>query len=199
MQLKSLGETFFRQKTDLLISYPLSSVLLYTVLLTSGVLVVQPQVMSYSLRCHGQQYARLPYPSLSPKVFSSSCPLSRWCHPIISSPVISFSSCLLSSPASGSFPMSQFFASGGQSIGASALASILPLNIQGWFPLGRNGLISLLFKGFSRVFSSTTVQSINSLALSLLYGPAVTSIHDYWENHSFDYMDLGWQSNVSAL
>ena len=93
-------------------------------------------------------------------------------------------------PASGSFPMSQFFASGGLSIGASASASILPVNIQGWFPLGLTGLISLLCKGLSGVFSNTTVESINSSGLSLLYGPALTSVHDYWKNHSFDYMDL---------
>ena len=104
------------------------------------------------------RYARLPCPSLSPWVCSNSCPRSQWCHPTISFSVTHFSSCFQSFPASGSFPTSQFFASGGQSIGASASASVLPMNIQGWFPLGLTGLISLLSKGLSRVFSSTTVQ-----------------------------------------
>ena len=102
------------------------------------------------------QHARLPCPSLTTRVCSNSCLSSRWCHPTISSSVIPFSSCLQSYPASGPFPMSQFFVSGGQSIGASA--SALPMNIQGWFPLRLTSLISLLSKGLSRVFSSTTVQ-----------------------------------------
>ena len=102
--------------------------------------------------------ARLACPSLSPRVCSNSCPLTRWCHPTISSFVTPFSFCLQSFPALGSFPVSQLLASGGQRIGASASASVLPLNIQAWFPLGLTGLISLLSKGFSRVFSSTTVQ-----------------------------------------
>ena len=87
--------------------------------------------------------------------------------------------------------------SGDQSIGASAL--LLPLNIQGWFLLRLTGLISLQFKGLSRVFSNTTVQKHQFLSLSLLYGPTLTSMHDYWKNHSFAYMDLCWQSNVSAF
>ena len=94
----------------------------------------------------------------SPGACSNSCPLSWWCHPTISSSVVPFSPCLQSFPASESFPMSQFFASGGQSIGASASASVLPMTIQGWFPLGLTGLISLLSKGLSRVFSNTTVR-----------------------------------------
>ena len=98
----------------------------------------------------------LPLPVLSPGVCSNSCPLNQWCHPTISSFVVPFSSCLQSFPASGSFPMSWLFVSGGQSIGASA--SVLPMNIQDWLPLGLTGLISLLFKGLSRVFSSTPVQ-----------------------------------------
>ena len=89
-------------------------------------------------------------------------------------------------PASGSFQISQFFTAGGQSIGVSASTSVLPMNIQDWFPLGWTGWISLLSKGLSRVFSNTTVQSINSLVLSFLYSPTLTSIHDYWKNHSFD-------------
>ena len=95
--------------------------------------------------------------SQSPRVCSNSCPLSQWCHPTISSSVVPFSSCLQSFPASASFLMSRLFASGGQSFGASASASVLPMNIQGWFPLGLTSLISLKSKGLSRVFSSTTV------------------------------------------
>ena len=106
---------------------------------------------------HGLQHARLPCPSLSPKVCSNSCPLSQWCHPTNSSSVSPFSSCPQSFPVSGSFPMSQFFASGGQSIGASASASVLPMSIQDWFALGLTGLI-LLSKGLSRVFSGNTIQ-----------------------------------------
>ena len=115
-------------------------------------------VVSNSLRPHGLQHARLPCPSPTPGACSHSCPSSRWCHPTISSSVIPFSSCFQSFPASESFPLSQFFTSGGQSIGVSSSASVLTMNIQGWFPLGLNVLISLLSKGLSRVFSNTTVQ-----------------------------------------
>ena len=104
----------------------------------------------------------------------------------ISSLAIPFSFCLQSFPSSGSFPVSQLFTTGGQSIGASTSASILPRNIKGWFPLGLTCLISLKSNGLSRVFSSTTIQSISSSLLSLLYGPTLTSIHDYQKNHSFD-------------
>ena len=97
-----------------------------------------------------------------------------------------FSSCLQSFPASGSFPMSPFFTSGGQSIGVSASASVLPMNIQGWFPLGWTGWISLQSKKLSRVFPNTTVQSISSSVLSFLYSSTLTSIHDYRKNHRFD-------------
>ena len=113
--------------------------------------------MSNSLWPHGLQHTRLPHPSLSPRVCSHSCPLSWWCHSTTSSSVTLFSSCPQSFPASGSFPVNQFFASGSQSTGASASASVLPMNIQGWFPLGFTGLISLLSKGLSRVFFSTRV------------------------------------------
>ena len=109
-----------------------------------------------SLHPHGLQHTRPPCPSPTPRVYSNSCPLSRWCHPAISSSVIPFSSCLQSFPASGSFPRSQLFASDGQSIGISA--SVLPMNIQDWSPLGWTGWISSQSKGFSRVFSNTTVQ-----------------------------------------
>ena len=114
-------------------------------------------VMSDSLRPHGLQYARLPCPSPTPRVYSNSCSLSRWCHPTISSSVVPFSSCLQSFLASGSFQMSWLFALCGQSIGASASAPVLPKNIQGWFPLKLTGWISLQSKGLSRV-SSTTVR-----------------------------------------
>ena len=113
--------------------------------------------MSDSLQTRGLQHARLPCPSPSSGACSSSCPLSQWCHPTISSSVFPFS-CLQSSPALGSFPVSQLFKSGGQSIGASGSASVLPMNIQDWFSLGLTSLISLRSKGFSRVFSDTTVQ-----------------------------------------
>ena len=116
------------------------------------------QVMSNSLQPHGLQHTRPPCPSPPPRVYSNSCPLSRWCHPTISSSDVPFSSCLQSFPASGSFPVSQFFTSGGQSITNSASASVLPVNIQDWFPLGFNGCISLQSKGLSRVFSNTMVQ-----------------------------------------
>ena len=112
-------------------------------------------VMSDSLWPHGLQHARPPCPSPTPRVYSNSCPLSQWCHPTILSSVIPFSSRLQSFPASGSFPMSGFFTSGGQSIRASG--SVFPVSIQGWFLLGWTGLISLLSKGLSRVFSSTTI------------------------------------------
>ena len=115
-------------------------------------------VMSNSLQTHESQHARAPCPSLSPGVHSNSCPSSRWCHPAILSSVIPFSSCPQPLPASGSFPMSQLFAWGGQSIGVSASASVLPMNTQDWSPLGWTGWISLQSKGLSRVFSNTTVQ-----------------------------------------
>ena len=104
------------------------------------------------------QHARHPWPSPTPGVYSNSCPSSRWCHPTISSSAVPISSCLQSFPASGSFPMSQFFTSGGQSIGASASASVLPMNTQDWFSPGLTGWISLQSKGLSRVFFNTTVQ-----------------------------------------
>ena len=115
-------------------------------------------VISDSLRPHGLQHTRLPCPSPTPEAYSNSCPLSQWCHPTISSSVIPFSSRLQSFPASGSFLVSQFFTSGGQIIRVSASASVLPMNIQDWFPLGWTGWISLQSKGLSRVFSNTTVQ-----------------------------------------
>ena len=136
---------------------------------------------------HGLQHARLPCPSPTLGTCSNSCPSSQWCHPTTSSSVIPFSSHLQSFPASRSFPMSQFFALGGQSIGASASASVLPVNTQDWFPLGWTGWISLQSKGLSQESSPTPqFKSINSLELSFLYIPILTSIDDYWKNHSFD-------------
>ena len=155
-------------------------------------------VMS-SLRPHGLQHARLPCTSPSSRRCSNSCPLSRWCHPTISSTVVPFS-CLQYFSASGSFLMNWVFASVGQSIGASASTSVLPMNVQGWFSLGLIGSISLLSKGLSRVFTSTTVwRNIDSSALSVFYCASLTYIQDYWKNHSFDYTDLCRQSNVSAF
>ena len=127
---------------------------------------------------------------------SLSCILSWWCHPTISPSFAPFSSCPQSFPASGSFPMSWLFASGGQSFGASASASDLSTYIQGWILLGLTDLVSLKSKGLSRVFSKPQFKSINSLVLSFLYSPTLTSIHDCWKKHSFDYMDLFWQSDV---
>ena len=115
-------------------------------------------VVSDSLQPHGPQHTRPPCPSTTPWVYSNSCPLSQWCHPTISSSVIPFSSHLQSFPELGSFPMTQFFTSGGQSIGVSALTSVLPMNSQDWFPLGWTGWVSLQSKRFSRVFSNTIVQ-----------------------------------------
>ena len=118
---------------------------------------------SHSVMCdflwpHVLQHARLPCPSPTPRTYSNSCSLSQWCHPTISSSVIPFSSCLQSFIASGYFPMSRFFTWGGQSIGISTSASVLPMNIQDWFPLGLTGLICMQSKGLSRVFSNTTIQ-----------------------------------------
>ena len=145
-------------------------------------------VVSYSLWPLGLQHVRLSCPSPTPRVYSNSCLLSQWCRPTISSSVIPFSSRLQSFPASGSFPVSQFFASGGQKVGVSALAPVLPMNIHDWFPLGWTGWISLPSTGLSRVFSNTTVQKhhINPSVFSFLYGLTLTSIHDFWKNHSFD-------------
>ena len=114
--------------------------------------------MSYSLQPHGLQHAWLSCPSLSLRVYSDSCPLNQWCHPTISSSVVPFSSCLQSFPPLGTFPMSRLFTSGSQSIGVSASASVLSMNIQDLFPLGLTGLISLQSKGLSRVFCNTTVK-----------------------------------------
>ena len=138
-------------------------------------------VVSGSLQPRGLQQATPPCPSPTPGAYSNSCPLSRWCHPTISSSVIPFSSCLHSFPASGSFPMSQFFTSGGQSIGVSASASVLSMNIQDCFLLGLTGWIFLLSKGLSSVFSNTTIQKHQFFDAQFLYSPTLTSTHDYWK------------------
>ena len=136
-------------------------------------------LMSDSLQPHGLQHATPPCPSPTPRGCSNSCPSSQWCHPTISSSVFPFSSCLQFFPASGSFAVNQFFKSLGLSIVASASASVLSMNIQGWFPLGLTGLISLLSKWVSTVFSGTMAWKHQSLVLNLLYGPDLTFIHDY--------------------
>ena len=136
-----------------------------------GVSQLSCSVVSDSLWPHESQHARLPCPSPTPGVYSNSCPSSWWCHPAISSSVVHFSSCPQSLPVSGSFPMSQFFISGGQSIGASATASVHPMNIQGWFPLGWTGWISLQSKGLLSIFSSITVQKHPFFSTQPYYGP----------------------------
>ena len=145
-----------------------------------------------SLRPHGLQHARLPCPSPSPGVCSNSS--SQWYHPIISSSVVPFSSCYQSFPASGSFPMRQVFTSGGQSIGALALASVLPMKIQVW-----QAWSPCCPMDFQESSPEPQFKNTGSSALSLLYGPTITFIHDYWKNHSFEYMDCGWQHDVSAF
>ena len=147
-------------------------------------------VRSNSLWPHRLQHIMLSCPIPTPRACSNPCLSSHGCHPTISSSVVPFSSCLQSFPASGSFPMSQFFASGGQSIRASSWALVPPMNIQDWFPLGLTGWISLQSKGLSRVFSNTTAQKHQFFSIQFLYGPTLTSIYDYWKNNNFDYMDF---------
>ena len=131
-----------------------------------------------TLQPRGLQHARLLCCLLTPRVCSNSCPSCPWCHPTISSSVTHFSSCLQPFPASGSFPMSQLFPSGGQSIVASASASVLPMNLQGWFPLGWAGWICLQSKGLSRVFSNTKAQKHQFFSAQPSYGPTLTSLHN---------------------
>ena len=155
--------------------------------------------MSDYLWPHELQHARLLCSSLSPCVYSNSCPLSQWCQPTISSSVAPVSSCPQSFSFSRSFPVSQLFASGSQNIGASVSAPALPMNIWGWLPLGLTGLISLQSNGLSRVFTRPQFESINSLALSLLSGPTLTSLYDYCKKHRFDYTDLCQQGYICFL
>ena len=154
--------------------------------------------MSNSLQPHGLQYTRLFCPSLTRGACSNSSPLNRWWTPTISSSVIPFF-CLQSFPASGFFLMSQFFASDGQWIGTSGSASVLPMNIQGWFPLVLMGLTSLQSKGPSRVFSNTIVQKHQFFSSQFSLTSTLTSTHDYWKNYSFDYTDFCCQSNISVF
>ena len=134
-------------------------------------------VVPDSLRPHEPQHARPPCPSPTPRVHPNPCPLSRWCHPAISSSIVPFSSCPQSLPGSGSFQMSQLFTWDGQSIGFSASTSVLPMNTQDWSPLGWTGWTSLQSKGLSRVFSKTTVQKHQFFGF--LYSPILTTIHDH--------------------
>ena len=174
------GRRVFRQR----IQSVLHSDIKQNILLCASVQFSR-SVVSDSFQPQGIQHGRPPCPSPTPGVYSNSCPLSQWCHPTISSSVVPFSSHLQSFPTSGSFPMSQFFASGGQSIGVSASASVFPMNTQDWSPLGWTGWISL--QSNSQEPSPTPqFKSISSSALSFLYSPTLTSIHDYWKNHSFD-------------
>ena len=155
--------------------------------------------MSNSLRPHGLQHARPPCPSPTPGVHPNPCPLSRWCHPTISSSVIPFSSHLQPFPASRSFQMSQFFASGGQSIGVSASTSVLPMNTQDWSPLGWTGLISLQSKGLSRVFSNTTVQKHQFFSTQLSL-KSNSLIHRWLMEKPWPWLDRPLpQSNISAF
>ena len=146
-------------------------------------------VVSDSLQPHELQHTSLLCPLLSPRACSNSGPLSQWYHSSISSCIALFCSCLQFFPAPGSFTMSWLFTSGGQSIGASALASALPMNIQDLFPLELTALISLLSKGVWNLLS-TTIQKHQLSVLSLHYGPTLICVHDYWQNHRFDYMNF---------
>ena len=141
-----------------------------------------------TLRPHELHHGRPLCPSPSPRVCPNSYPLHRWCHTAISCSDILFScpQCFL---PSGNFPMSHLFASDDQNTGASASASVLPMSIKGWFPLSLTGLIPLLSKGLSRVFSGTTVRMHQFFVFCLLYGPALTLVHDHWEDYSLDYRD----------
>ena len=155
--------------------------------------------MSDSLQSHELQHTRPPCPSPTPGVHSNSCPSSRWCNPAISSSVVPFSSCPQTLPASESFPMSQLFTWGGQSTGVSALAHSFQRNPRA--DLLQNGLGGSPCSPRDSQESSPTPQfkSINSSALSFLHSSTLTTIYEHWKNHSLDYMDLCWQSNVSAF
>ena len=155
--------------------------------------------MPDSLQIHGLQHTRLLCHPVSPGVCLNSCPLSQWCYLTISSSVIPVSFGLQSFPASRSFAICWLFSSGGQSIGASASGSVLQMNIQGSFLLGLTDLIFFQSKWLSKVYSNTTVQSTNSLLLSHLYGPTLTSIPDYWKSYGFDDMGLCRQSDISVF
>ena len=153
-------------------------------LITHMIFVVVQSRSCVSLQSCRLQHTRPPCPSPSPGVFPVSYSLNRWCHPTISSSVVRFSYCLQSFPASEFFPVSQFFTLGGQSIGVSP--SVLPVTIQDWFPLGWTGWIFLQCKNSQESFPTPQFKNTNSSALSFLYSPTLTSIHDYWKNHSFN-------------
>ena len=153
---------------------------------TPGFPVFTLKIVTIMLTPRSGSWCKFHHTFLPPRVCSNSCPLSKWCYLTISSSATPFSSCPQSFPASESFPNSWLFPSGGQSIRTSAAASVLPMNIQGWFPLGLTGLISLLSKDSQESFPTPQFKSINSLVPSFFYGPNLTSIHDYWKNHSFD-------------
>ena len=160
------------------------------------VAVVLSQVVSYSLLPHGLQHTRLPCPSLSPRVCSNSCPLSQWCHPTSSSSVTPFSSCLQSFPASGSFPMTAFYIRWPK----YRCFSISPSNEYPGLISFRIDRFDLLAVGlFKRLLQHHSLKASNSSALSLLQGPTLTSVQDYWKNHNFDCTDLCWRSDVSAF
>ena len=159
-------------------------------------LLFSQPVMSNSLQPHGLQHVRPLCPSSSSEVCPSSCPLNQWYHPAISSSDMLFSFCPQSFPASGTFPMSQLFA---DDWNTGASVSILPMSIQGWFPLRLTDLLSLLSKDSQESSLAPQLKGINSLVLCLLYGPALTTVCDHWEDHSLDYTDLCQQSFVSAL
>ena len=143
-------------------------------------------VMSNCLWPHELQHARTPCPSPTARNYPNLCPLSRWCHPTISSSVIPLSSCPQSFPASGSFQMSQLFVSSGQNIRVSAWTSVFPMNTQNWSPLGWISWIFLQSKGSQESSQTPQFKSINSSSLSFLHSPTLASIHDHWKNHSLD-------------
>ena len=151
-----------------------------------------------TLWLHGLKHTRFPYSSPIPRAYSNSCPSSEWCHPTISSSAVPFSSHLQSFPASGTFLVSRLFASDDQNTGASASASVLPVNIQGWYPLRLTGS-PCCPRDFQESSPAPQFEVINSPVFCLLYGPALTSIHDHWEDHSLDYTELCLQSNISAF
>ena len=153
-------------------------------------------VVSNSLQPHGMQHARLPCPSPTPGAYSNSCPLSQWCHPTTSSSVIPFS-CLHSFAALGSFPVSEFFTSGGQSIGVSASASVLSMNIHDWFPLGLTRLISFQSKGLSRVFSNTTVQKHQFFGAQLTLW-SISHIHTWLLEKQHPVVDVPGDGNAHS-
>ena len=156
--------------------------------------------MSDSLLPHGLQIARLPCPSPSPQVCLNSCPLSRWCHPNISSSASYFSPPVLNlSQHQGLFQWVGSLHQVAKVFGASTSASFLPMNIQAWFPLRLTVLISLQSKELSRAFSSTTIQKYQFFSILLLYGPTLTSLYNYWKNHNVDYTHLCQQSDVSVF